>query len=241
MVLEWLAQLPRDVVVLTTRADPFSVGAALALPRQLIRSAREQLDVAAALDETTRALVQELEGTAPGRARLPVLEALRKDPRLMAERLRKAFAEWLRAVAERHRVVLVLEDLHWADLPSVSFLLSALQEPAGRRLLAIGLARPEVLERFPELRERTFIAHCALPALDSDASRGLVAARAQAADARTIERLLSLGAGNPFYLEELARQEAMHPGSPLPESIVAMASSRLLRLSPRERRLLRAG
>jgi tetratricopeptide (TPR) repeat protein len=54
-----------------------------------------------------------------------------------------------------------------------------------------------------------------------------------------VERIVALADGNAFYLEELIRRVA-EGGTELPETVLAMAQSRLQLLEPAARRLLRA-
>ena len=56
----------------------------------------------------------------------PALRAARGDPMLLGEATRRAFADWIAAEADAQPVLLVLEDLHWGDLPSVRFVEAAL-------------------------------------------------------------------------------------------------------------------
>jgi eukaryotic-like serine/threonine-protein kinase len=58
--------------------------------------------------------------------------------------------------------------------------------------------------------------------------------------AQTIERLVKQAGGNTFYLEELIRAAAEGRGDALPETVLAMIETRLARLSPEARRVLRA-
>lgn len=64
-----------------------------------------------------------------------------------------ALEELLSAECDARPVLVVLEDLHAADLPSVELLGKMAAALAERRFLLVALARPEVLERFPDLWE----------------------------------------------------------------------------------------
>ena len=73
----------------------------------------------------------------------------------MGDRKRMAFEDWFDAEASASPVLLVLEDLHWGDLPTVGLCDAALRLYADRPLLVIGFGRPEVDELFPRMwRER---------------------------------------------------------------------------------------
>src|SRR5262249_19236142 len=81
----------------------------------------------------------------------PKLRAARQDIRLMADHVRLAFLDWLRAECEASPLVFVLEDLHWGDAATVRLLDAALRELEDKPLFVLALARPEVHELFPRL------------------------------------------------------------------------------------------
>ena len=65
---------------------------------------------------------------------------------------RRAFAAWrrfLEALAEERPLVLVFEDLHWADDALLEFVDQLVERVSGVPLLVLGTARPELLERRP--------------------------------------------------------------------------------------------
>src|SRR5262249_12068111 len=80
-----------------------------------------------------------------------LLQAARRDPMLMGAQMCLAWEDFLRAETAAHPVILVLEDLHWGDLPTVSFVGAALRNLGDRPLMVLALARPEVDEIFPGL------------------------------------------------------------------------------------------
>ena len=68
------------------------------------------------------------------------------------DRAGEAFAAWRRffeAIAERRPLVLVFEDLHWADDGLLDFVDQSRRPVAGVPLLVVCTARPELLERRP--------------------------------------------------------------------------------------------
>src|SRR5262249_8601870 len=54
------------------------------------------------------------------------VKAARQDPRLMREQVGRALSEFLHAESLRQPVLLVLEDLHWADRGSIDLVETAL-------------------------------------------------------------------------------------------------------------------
>src|SRR4029079_12854903 len=67
------------------------------------------------------------------------LRAARRDAMLMGDQMRRAFEDFLRAECAAAPVLLVLEDLHWGDLPTVKFVDAALRNLRDQRLLVLAL------------------------------------------------------------------------------------------------------
>jgi predicted ATPase len=137
--------------------------------------------------------------------------------------------------------MVVLEDLHWGDQPTIDFFDQALEELHDMPLFVLALARPEVHERFPGLWGERRSQEMRLGALTRKAMDRLARhALGEHVGPDTIERLAKLSEGNAFYLEELIRKAAEGPGAELPETVVAMVQSRLGALDEEARLLLRA-
>lgn len=188
------------------------------------------------------------------------LRAARQDSILMGDQMRRAFCDLVLAETRESPLVILLEDLHWGDLPSVSFIDSALRAAAERPLVVLAVARNEVHEQFPLLWEQRSVQEIRLGPLVRRAGERLVReVLGQDATAEDVARLLDRAAGNVFYLEELIRayaegrsanRPATQPGSTpsldadaawsLPGTVLAMVEARLERLDPMARRVLRA-
>jgi hypothetical protein len=181
-----------------------------------------------------------------------LLRSARNDPQTMAEQVERAWLEWLRAACATRAIVLVLEDLHWGDARTVSLVEAALRDLTEEgALLVLALARPEVDERFPQLwggRAQRLV----LGPLGRKASERLVReALGKQADLALIERVVQLSEGNALFLEELVRATAkgaerelpralMNRDQEAPSTLLAMLQARIERLTPEERRVLRA-
>jgi tetratricopeptide (TPR) repeat protein len=173
----------------------------------------------------------------PGSAQLM---AARQDAQLMADQLQRAFEDFLLAESSAHPVVLILDDLHWGDAASVRFVDLALRSAAGRPVLLLGLARPEVHARFPRLWSERGLQEIHLRTLSRRASERLVrSVLGEELEGPALEQLIVQAEGNAFYLEELIRAAAEGERS-LPATAVAMVQSRLAALEPDARRVLRA-
>jgi class 3 adenylate cyclase/tetratricopeptide (TPR) repeat protein len=159
----------------------------------------------------------------------------------------EAFAAWrryLEGLAEQHPLVLVFEDLHWADDGLLDFVDHLTDWASGVPIFVVGTARPELLDRQPnwgggKLNASTL----ALSALDdADAARviGAVLNR-QLLPAELQGTLLERAGGNPLYAEQFARLFLEH-GSvdalALPENVQGIIAARLDALPEDEKRVL---
>ncbi|MFO0574855.1 MAG: AAA family ATPase [Polyangia bacterium] len=170
------------------------------------------------------------------------LAAAHKDPQRMAEQIRLAFSDFVRARCAIRPVLFVAEDLHWADPQSVQILGDVLVELADQPLVVLGLARPQVHERFGSLWSGQ-VQEVPLRALSRKACERLILHVFEAGnadvDAALVTRLTEQSAGNALYLEELIRATAAGR-SDVPETVLAMLQARIQPLLPELRRVLRA-
>ena len=248
-----------DASVLVARADPVGAGSAFALVRQLVRQAVGLREGEPAIEQQTRLrayvadvcpgvdcgriadFLGELIGAPPAERPSPQLRAGRNDPQIMGVWLRRSFGEWLAAACARGPLVLVLEDLHWGDLPSIMYLGEALRSPGTKSLMLLALARPEVHDAFPALWKGAELLEVALGRLPSRAAERLVRwAVGETLSAAAVSRIVERADGNAFYLEELIRHVAQGKGDALPETVLALVQSRLEQLEPDARRIVRA-
>jgi predicted ATPase len=244
------------VAVWISRGELHRAGSAFNLLAQLLRSAcgiqgsepldiqRDRLAAHVAAWPDGRRLAEflgEIAGTPFPDDDSPPLRAARQDAQLMNEQLRAAFLDFLRAEVEATPVVIVLEDLHWGDDPTVQFLDLALCELHDRPLFVLALARPEVHAVFPNLWAERQLQTLSLKQLGKKASERLVRhVLGEGAERTLVEPLVQLSEGNAFYLEELIRAAAEGQLSDHPETVVAMVQSRLDALDDDARRILRA-
>ena len=163
------------------------------------------------------------------------------------DRRGEVFSAWrhfLEALADWRPLVLVFEDLHWADEGLLDFV-DYLAEWAGEvPLLVVGTARPELLARRPGWGGgKPNAVTLSLAALsDEDTARliGLLRGRA-VLDAGQQAVLLARAGGNPLYAEQYVQMLAEHGAGrqlPVPESIQAIIAARLDLLAPPDKRLL---
>ena len=172
-----------------------------------------------------------------------------------AERFRlfESLDTWIQRMGIRHPVLLVLDDLQWADLPSLLLLSHLMQARRSTPLLAVAMYRdiePERSELSAVLHSLARDVDCRrlmLRGLERDAVTALLEAAVgrvfgerESLMARELERDT---AGNPFFLLEMARhlsdlgafdREGVRLGETpgeIPESVRDMVRWRLLRVS----------
>ena len=144
------------------------------------------------------------------------------------EELFRAWQRFLEALATHTPIVLVFEDLHWADPPMLEFLDQLVDRTARVPMLVICAARPELYERHPAWgggkRNSTTLA---VPPLSEPETAMLISALLDRAvlPADTQADLLERAGGNPLFAEEFIRmlvdRELLSPrgGSSLPEGL----------------------
>ena len=247
-----------DVAILVARADPVGAGSAFMMVRQLVRQAARLRDGDPAAEQHARlrayvaevcrdrdfARIADFLGellSVPSTERpSPELRAARNDARIMGEWLQRSFGEWLAAECAARPLLVVLEDLHWGDLPSVMYLGQGLRSLKARPLMVLTLGRPEVHEVFPNMWAGAEKIEVPLGRLTPRAAERLVRAAGETIPESSVTRIVERADGNAFYLEELIRRVAEGGGDTLPETVLALVQSRLERLEPEARRIVRA-
>lgn len=242
------------------RGDPLRAGSPFGLLAPALRRAAAILDgeplvvqqqkLRARIARTVRperrafvtTFVAELAGVPFPDGSHPELQGARREPMVMGDHMRQAFTEWLAAETAERPLVLVLEDLHWGDLPTVKMIDHVLRYLAESPLLVLALARPEVHDVFPGLWGERSLEEIRLGPLTRKAAERLV--RQVLGDSvpdATVERLVQQADGNALFLEELIRAaRESSSDETLPDTVIAMVQARLERLEPEARRVLRA-
>ena len=182
----------------------------------------------------------------------PFVEALRPLGELRAEpaadpgaarlRLFDEVAGLLAGAAGERPVLLVLDDLHWADPATLRLLahLAAAPEPAA--LLLVGTYRQTDLGRghplsalLADLRREPRAERIALDGLDAGATASLIGGWVGDAEPGLAARVLAETEGNPFFIEEVLRDllesGADDDGIRVPESVREVIGRRVERLS----------
>ncbi|WP_437274864.1 protein kinase [Sorangium sp. So ce375] len=242
------------------RADPLAAGSAFGLLARALRRAMGLLDGEPLEVRRSKVLarVRQLDGLGGGGPHVAAflgelvgapfpdegdvqLQAARQNPVLMGDRLRQAFKDFVKAECQRRPVLLVLEDLHWGDLPTVRLIDAALRHAAELPFFVLALARPEVDELFPSLWGQRIGLRLRLAPLPRRASERLVReVLGDGVSAAQVDELIARADGNAFVLEEQIRAVAEGRSEGMPETALAMVQARLEALGIEERRVLRA-
>jgi class 3 adenylate cyclase/tetratricopeptide (TPR) repeat protein len=212
-------------------------------------------EVAAKLDAAVRAVTGDASEREWLRARLAPLVGVATAGEAPAGR-DESFTAWrqfLHLVAGQSPLILVLEDLHWADPALLDFLEQLLDQASAADLLVVVTARPELLERRPGWGEgRPNATTISLAPLDDGQTAMLLAALLGQSmlPAEVHSMLLERAGGNPLYAEEFVRlltdRDLITPHGdlvsasdlPLPETVQAVIAARLDTLAPEHKTLL---
>ena len=185
-----------------------------------------------------------VEQAAESEERAAVLAALDADTPPPAPEIAWRFRQFCEAVASERPLVLVLDDVHWAE-PTFLELVEHLADKGNAPLLVVCLAREELLEDRPSFLEgrenAERIVLDALSAEDTDALLEGLGGAVLESDQR--RRIVETAEGNPLFLEQLLAL-ALEGGlaeRPLPETIQSLLAARLDRLGPGERAVLERG
>jgi class 3 adenylate cyclase/tetratricopeptide (TPR) repeat protein len=253
---EFVSALPPDALVLTAGCLPYGDGITFWPVAELVKRA------CGIADE---------DGRSEARSRLDARLAGAEDAVLVADRLSelvgvgegtsalqetfwaiRKFLEWL---GRDRPVVVVLDDLHWAEptlLDLVEYLAGSTRDTA---LLVLCLARSELLENRPSWVGTA--ATLSLSALDEVETEALVASRLSDVGLghAFVRRIAESSGGNPLFAEEMLRMleddgllqrsgdEVVVVGDlaavAVPASIQALLGARIDRLSEEERVVVR--
>jgi ATP/maltotriose-dependent transcriptional regulator MalT len=170
-------------------------------------------------------------------------------------RVHRAVRELLERLAEAGPLVLLLDDLHWADPASADLVAGLLRRPPQVQV-AIGVALrpaqapPRLAAAIEQARRTGVLVSLELgPLAAADAERLL----GEAIPSERARALYDESGGNPFYLEQLARSAELGPravqsgeavsveADGVPPAVAAALAEEIASVSPEARLLLEAG
>jgi class 3 adenylate cyclase len=186
----------------------------------------------------------------------PDRHASQVDPRRARDEAHAAWRSFLSALAAEQPLVVVIEDIHWAD-PVLLDLLDFLAERVVGPVLLLCPARPELTERRPGWGggRRNVSTISLQPLSDTDAQRLIrLLLTVEELPAEVRQRILDRAGGNPFFLEEIVRHlidEGLiardgdrwraAPGIEdiaIPDTVQAVLAARIDLLEPADKRAL---
>lgn len=196
----------------------------------------EETRLPAAGAEALASLVPEL-----GSAAAPAVQPRRNEHERPRHQLFEAVVRLLLHAANAQRLLLVLEDLHWADVPTMLLLRQVLRRGAGSPLLVIATcselgaeASGPLPHLLADLRRETALDLIRLGGLRRSETAALVSAHLgpDALNAGLVKRLCAQTGGNPFFIEELLRTSTQEQGAgeELPPGVKEVIGRRLDRL-----------
>ena len=171
---------------------------------------------------------------------LPTPEVLELQPAFRRARLHGVVEEFLRSLLP-DPTLLLIEDVHWIDEAS-SELLRHLGSTNATRPWAICCARRPGDDGFvaangvPPVAAMTILLE---PLHDDEAAELVRAAAGDRLDEPAVAELVRRAGGNPLFLQELVSAAGSEGTTELPDTVDAVVGTRIDRLAPRERALLR--
>jgi class 3 adenylate cyclase len=169
-----------------------------------------------------------LDGAAPGGDVLTPLAARERRAQTI-----DALVRWILAAARQRALLLVCEDLHWADPTTVELLGQLIDQIAHEQLLVILTCRPDFRAPWPQ---RSHMSQIALARL-SDADAMAFAASAlhgRLLDGAALARVVERADGVPLFIEELVHTLADHADAaaagaelPIPDTLQGSLMARL--------------
>ncbi len=272
----WLAEIDQPLYWFRGRASPTTQNAANGLLRDVVAARLDirETDAPATVLRKLEAGIGAALGTGEAAARKAHLvgfwlgfdlsessyvTGLRHDPQGLRKRASAHLAEYFARLAEELPVVLLLEDLHWADEGSLAWIDAADEVLRDSRVLVVATARPALLEGHPRWGEGlAFHVRLQLDPLSRRESNQLLAEILQRVDSipnSLRDLLVDTTEGNPFHLEELVkwlvesgvivtgeeswhvREDRLH-GVHVPPTLRGVLQARIDALSPPEQQVL---
>lgn len=253
LLQELLVGLDGSTRVLMARGDPVAAGSSGSVVRQLLLAAagmdaslnpaaryerlREHLAALGATDTSRMAAsLGDLAGLAP---RDPGLPGAQQDPLILRTAMERSVVDWLTLVARAGPLLLILEDLHWGDEPSVQWIAAAIRAVPSSPLLVLAVARPDLEAPLARLSSDPVLLRLA-PLTPKASAKMAHDALGEDADPGVVARVVERSGGNAFFLEELLRAVKEGRGDDLPETVLAVVQSRIEPMEPTARRILQA-
>jgi class 3 adenylate cyclase/tetratricopeptide (TPR) repeat protein len=160
-----------------------------------------------------------------------------------AEEIAWGFRKLLEQEAQMHSLVVVFDDLHWAEETLFDLVEHVADLARDAPVLLLCMARPELLERRPSWGGGKWnAATVLLEPLDADETEQLLSELGEVSP-ELHERIVQVAEGNPLFLEEMLALVRDSGGThvEVPPTIQALLAARLDQLDPAERSVLEHG
>src|SRR4051812_40213617 len=180
-------------------------------------------------------VVADLLGLASG-----VLEAVQAER--SQQEIAWAAREWAQGLAQEQPLVLIFEDIHWAEEPLLELIEHLATWVREAPLLLVSLARPELLDIRPGWGGgRVRATAIELEPLGPEESEELIDALDGSLGLAERQEVLAKTEGNPLFLEETMRmleEEGTERIGRIPDTLQALIAARIDRLAPEAKALL---
>jgi class 3 adenylate cyclase/tetratricopeptide (TPR) repeat protein len=131
----------------------------------------------------------------------------RSDGLLMRDHAIAYLTDYFKTLAAKSPLVLLLEDVHWADNSSLDVIENLQSTLASQPILCVSAARPSLLEQRPSWGKATHVRLKLGPFSPQDSRRlvGDILQRVDNLPESLCDLIVDNAEGNPFYIEELIK------------------------------------
>jgi DNA-binding SARP family transcriptional activator/predicted ATPase len=235
LVQEFAGRLGQEAHVLIGRCLPYGEGITFWPLREVIRQAGNGDD---SMEKVSELLAGEPDAVTVAEQLYRAVGSASQGRTATAE-IFWAARRFLEVLARDRTVLVLFEDLHWAEPTFLDLVESLALQPGRAAIVVVCVARPELLDQRPAwAAEADRSVSIQLAPLGDEPAAALLDALSAGhrIAASTRARLIDIAGGNPLYLEQLAvslsEQDGRDVRPVLPPTIQALLSARLQRLGP---------
>src|SRR5207245_828873 len=165
------------------------------------------------------------------------------DERATPEEIAWAFRKLFEAVGRERPLLLVVDDIHWAEPTLLDLLEYVVSFATDAPILLLCLARPDLFDTRPSwAAPRPNATLVSLEPLNNEETQGLIGRleREHELSKATRDRIVAAAEGNPLFVEHIVALQTEAPDEELvvPPTIQALLAARIDRLDPEERDVL---
>jgi class 3 adenylate cyclase/tetratricopeptide (TPR) repeat protein len=237
------SRLARELIAALARDATVALGRCLAYGESITYA--PLLEIARQLEANGRQLSERLAPDDDGAAiaaRLAIALGT-SDERASPEEIAWAFRRVFEAVGREQPLLVVVDDIHWAEPTLLDLLEYVASFATDVPMLLLCLARADLFEVRPSwAAPRANATVISLEPLNDEETQGLIVgleARREMSNA-TRDKIVAAAEGNPLFVEQIVALQADAPGEEVavPPTIQALLAARIDRLEPGERDIL---